>query len=126
MSSKSRILVVDDEPYISRVIARTLSDDYDVSTADSAGEALDLLRANTAFDLILCDLMMPGMSGMDLHAAVAAEWPDVARRMMFLTGGAFTPRARTFLTGMPDRKIDKPFTSASLREVVGNLLHHAS
>lgn len=126
MSSRSRILVVDDEPYISRVIARTLSDDYDVSTADSAGDALDLLRANTVFDLILCDLMMPGMSGMDLHEVVAAEWPDVASRMMFLTGGAFTPRARTFLTAMPDRKIDKPFTSASLREVVGNLLQQAS
>ncbi|GMV38683.1 MAG: hypothetical protein AMXMBFR64_03990 [Myxococcales bacterium] len=124
MGERARILVIDDEPFIGRVVARSLSGDHDVTVSSSGGEALSVLRTGQSFDLILCDLMMPGMTGMDLFEAIEAEWPAMVDRVVFLTGGAFTARARTFLSGRQGRLIDKPFTSDDLRGYVGSALCH--
>ena len=82
--------MVDDEPTINSAIARTLSPEHDVATVTRAGDALARLRSGERYDVIFCDLMMPQMTGMDLHRELAAELPDQAARMIFLTGGAFT------------------------------------
>jgi DNA-binding NtrC family response regulator len=70
------------------------------------------------FDIILCDLMMPGMTGMDLYAELDKAAPEVARRVVFMTGGAFTPRAVSFLQGVSNPKIGKPLNLEELRVLV--------
>jgi signal transduction histidine kinase len=118
----ARILVVDDEPLLCIVIDRILGTDHDVVTVTSAAQAAELLRRGHRFDVILSDLMMPEMTGMDLHAAVMGSAPDQASRMIFMTGGAFSPEAADFLRQAPNAVIEKPFKAAALREVVQSLM----
>jgi CheY-like chemotaxis protein len=115
--SGARVLVVDDEPPIGRVIARLLSGTHDVTTMTSARTALEAIRKGERFDAILCDLMMPEMSGMDLHGQLVEVASDQASRMIFMTGGAFTARSRAFLDKMP-RRIEKPFERAQLLAMI--------
>jgi CheY-like chemotaxis protein len=99
--------------------------EHDVQAVTSAREALDRLTKGEAYAAVLCDLIMPEMSGMDLFVELSARAPEVARRMGFLTGGAFTAAARTFLDSLPDRWIDKPFDAAALRKFVDMLVSPA-
>lgn len=118
LSRRARILVVDDEPMIINAIRRVLASDHDVETVTRASEALERIRAGESFDVILCDLMMPQMTGMDLHAALAHT--DLADRMIFLTGGAFTPAARHFLDRVPNQRVEKPFDGRHLRALIND------
>ncbi len=116
---RRRLLVVDDEAQLGEMIMRMLEDSCDVDVVTDARHALDKIGASDdAYDVILCDLMMPGMTGMDLHAAVLAQHPGVARRFVFMTGGAFTPRASEFLAQITNRRIEKPFDLGALRALV--------
>jgi CheY-like chemotaxis protein len=119
---RARILVIDDEPMLCTVIKTVLGIDHDVTTVTRAKEALGKTAGGERFDLILCDLMMPEMTGMDLHAMLAELAPDQAARMVFMTGGAFTESAQAFLARLPNESIEKPFKSAKLREVIARLL----
>ena len=121
-SRRGRILVVDDEPIMGRTLQRGLGADHDVRATTSALEAKALLDGGEPFDLIFCDLMMPHMTGMDLHAELSVSAPDHAERMIFLTGGAFTPRARQFLDAVPNLRVDKPFEIKNLRALVRDIL----
>ncbi|QRN95212.1 response regulator [Archangium violaceum] len=115
---RCRILVVDDEPMIGMAIRRTFQRDHEVVTLTSAREACERLTGGECFDLILCDVMMPEMSGVELHQELSRHSPELAERMVFMTGGAFTPKARTFLSQVKNRRIDKPFSSQDLRSLV--------
>ncbi|MEO8452928.1 MAG: ATP-binding protein, partial [Gemmatimonadota bacterium] len=119
---RGRILVVDDEELIVVSIRRTLSKNHDVVTVTTAEKALALCAGGEKFDLILCDLMMPEMTGMDLHRELTAAVPDQATRMLFLTGGAFTVAAREFLAEPPKEFLEKPFNPANLRAIVHRYL----
>ncbi len=119
---RGRVLVVDDEPLILRSVARLLRDQHDVETASNGREALLKLSQEGPFDLIVCDLMMPEMTGMELHRAVRTWAPDVADRFVFLTGGAYTDGAREFLAGVENPKLDKPIQPNLLRSVVTGVL----
>ncbi|HYO64716.1 MAG TPA: ATP-binding protein, partial [Archangium sp.] len=119
---RGRLLVVDDEPLVGVAIRRTLQREHEVVTLTSAREARERLLRGECFDVILCDLMMPEMSGMDLHGELAHHLPHVAGRMLFLSGGAFTPEARAFLSRLGDRYVEKPFSPEKLRERVQALL----
>jgi CheY-like chemotaxis protein len=119
---RGRILVIDDEPMLCIVIERVLSIDHDVTTVGSAQEALGRLGNGERFDVILCDLMMPAMTGMDLHDMLQDLVPDQAARMVFMTGGAFTENAQAFLARLPNESIGKPFKGAQLRDLVHRLL----
>jgi PAS domain S-box-containing protein len=119
---RGRILIVDDEPMVSQAIRRALQREHEVLTLTSACEAHSRLTAGEQFDLILCDLMMPEMSGMDLHAALERVSPGQAARMVFLTGGAFTPRAREFLGHLKNPMVEKPFVPKELQALVRSLL----
>ena len=112
------MLVGDDEPLIGSTVGRALGRGVDVVSVESAIDALALLRAGERFDLILSDLMMPGMTGMQLHAEVQRFSADLAGRMMFMTGGAFTPAARDFLDVVSNARLDKPFSIAGLRQAI--------
>jgi nitrogen-specific signal transduction histidine kinase len=119
---RGRVLVVDDEPAVGLTVRRLLASEHDVELRTRAEDALEAIRRGERFDAILCDLMMPGMKGWELHAALEQVAPDQARRMVVLTGGAFTEGAREFLERVPLPRIDKPFDLAILRERLGALL----
>jgi signal transduction histidine kinase len=119
---RGRVLVVDDEPLISKAVKRTLASDLDVTTFNRAEEALKEIENGQRFDVIICDLMMPHMTGMDLHAAVGHVDPEQAHRMIFLTGGAFSVRARAFLEEVSNRRIDKPFDPTALQTLIRELV----
>jgi PAS domain S-box-containing protein len=114
----ARVLVVDDESMIGRAIHRMLTPHYDVTVVTRARDALARIHGGARFDVILCDLLMPEMTGMDLHDELVLTVPDQAEAMVFVTGGAFTPRAREFLAEMASRCIEKPFDTAALRAIV--------
>ena len=111
---RARILVVDDERAMRTTLAALLSDRYDVLTADSGASAIGTLKNDAAFDAVLCDLMMPEVSGVDVYAWIQAEAPALAEKVVFMTGGAFTPRARDLLDRVPNRHVEKPFELGEL------------
>jgi len=113
--ARARVLVVDDEPLVATVLQRTLQADHDVVAVGSARAALDRLGRGERFDAVLCDLLMPGMSGMELHRTLVAAGDPHARRMLFLTGGAFTAPARAFLDATGADCLEKPFELDALR-----------
>ena len=94
---RGRILVVDDEPIVTRSVKRALDRAHDVVAMNSPRQALEAIVAGARFDLILCDLMMPEMTGMDLYAELQRVAPELVPRVVFLTGGAFTAAAAEFL-----------------------------
>jgi CheY-like chemotaxis protein len=106
--------VVDDEPAIGRALSRLLSDEHDVVAVLSGREALEVLRKDDRFDVILCDLMMPDTTGEQVHDALARDRPDLALRIVFATGGAFSGRMREFLERVPNARLEKPFDSERL------------
>ncbi|MBI2837317.1 MAG: response regulator [Acidobacteria bacterium] len=113
-----RILVIDDEPYIREALRLLLSDEHDVELAANSRDALLLLAIPNSFDVILCDLQMPDLSGMEIYEEVQHSRPGTERRFVFMTGGAFTDRARAFLKAVPNPRIDKPFQVAALRSLI--------
>jgi PAS domain S-box-containing protein len=124
LARRARILVVDDELAVATMLSRILGEDHDVETASSAEQALrqfDEFR----FDIVFCDLLMPGMTGMDLFAEVAKRHPGHERRIVFMTGGAFTPRAAQFLSRVANPRIEKPFDLQAVRSILRELLQHS-
>jgi two-component system cell cycle sensor histidine kinase/response regulator CckA len=119
---KSKVLIVDDEPLLLKLIYRTLSEDHEVVVKESSVEALQFIRANPSFDIILCDLMMPEMSGMELFDKVTENLPEMSERFAFMTGGAFTDTANQFIENMTNKKLDKPFTPSDLKVFVKQFL----
>jgi PAS domain S-box-containing protein len=117
VSPRASILVVDDEASIGQVLRFRLRE-HDVTAVTSARAALELLAAGTHYDVILSDLMMPEMSGMQLYAELQRAFPDLVDRVVFMTGGAFTATARAFLDRVPNQCLEKPFTAAALRAAI--------
>jgi CheY-like chemotaxis protein/two-component sensor histidine kinase len=118
-STGGSILVIDDEPRLLKSLEMLLaSHGFDVAVAGSGEDGLALALGPRMFDVILCDLMMPRVTGMDVHEEVLRERPEVARRMVFLTGGAFTPRASAFFDHIANAHIEKPFEMNQLLEAI--------
>jgi PAS domain S-box-containing protein len=113
-----RVLVVDDEPSLANAIGRMLEEVHDVDVVTSGEEALRRVEAGAEYDAILCDLMMPGVGGMDVYERLALGWPKMARRLVFMTGGAFSTRAQRFLGEVPNTCLDKPFTPERVIEAL--------
>ncbi|MFO0722373.1 MAG: PAS domain S-box protein [Myxococcota bacterium] len=120
-SSRLRILVVDDDRDIGTALGRLLAD-HDVVLRTSAKDALELLRQDAAFDVVLCDLMMPDMTGMELEAVLAREFPALGAATLYMTGGAFTDAAKAFVASHSGRLIAKPFDAEGLMNAIGALL----
>lgn len=118
---RGKVLIVDDEPRVATALRSMLEADHDTFIALTGAEALEVLERDAvrdSFDIILCDLHMPDMSGMDLHAHLASTRPAVAERIVFMTGGAFTERAREFLARTKNACIEKPLGLDALRSLV--------
>jgi CheY-like chemotaxis protein/two-component sensor histidine kinase len=118
VARRERILVIDDEPMIGVMIRRLLAAHADVLPLTNAREALRRIAANERFDAIVCDLMMPRMSGIEFYTELSTLSPDMARRTGFLTGGAVTPQARKFLLEHEDLMLEKPVELRKLRAFV--------
>jgi len=116
--ARGRILVIDDELSVVDSIKRVLGRDHDVTATVRAADALESLARGDDYDLILCDVMMPELGGLELYAQFAETRPDVLPRLVFMTGGAFTPRTRAFLESVPNARIAKPFEMSALRAFV--------
>ena len=115
---RTHVLIVDDEPAVAHALARALRRDHDVRVALSGEEALAILAEGVAFDTLLCDLMMPGLTGMDLYEDLVRRAPALARAMIFMTGGAYTREARAFVDAIPAPLLDKPLDLAALRALL--------
>jgi CheY-like chemotaxis protein len=111
-------LIVDDEPLLARSLSRLLGDEHDVVAVSSGVAALQLLRAGERFDVLLCDLRMPGMSGIELYERVGQSMPEVTERMVFFTGAAFSSDVHTFLRSVRNEHLEKPFDPPALRALV--------
>ena len=90
---------------------------HDVEVVTSGDEAVERIRTQV-YDLVLCDVMMPEISGMDVFAHIARTRPTMGKRFVFMTGGAFTPKAREFLESIANEHIEKPFSIRDLRNLV--------
>ncbi|MFB3852601.1 MAG: ATP-binding protein [Vicinamibacterales bacterium] len=119
---RGRVLVIDDEEAIRAIVTRMLRRDHEVVAAASGEEARAILSRDSSFDVIFCDMMMPRVSGMELHAWLAENDPESAGRVVFMTGGAFTPRAAEYLSKTGNLRLEKPFDALSFRKLVGELI----
>jgi len=113
-----RVLIVDDEVAIVRLLSESLESRASVTGETIPGRALDLILADPGFDAIVCDVMMPGMTGIDLHERVAQDRPDLASRFVFICGGAYTARARDHLERVSNPRLQKPFRMAQLIDAI--------
>jgi signal transduction histidine kinase len=119
-----RTLIVDDEPIVCFSLERLLSKDAEVVAVTSAQNALSCIEAGDRFDIILCDLMLPDMDAQSLHEKLTLIDPTQADRMVFVTGGVFTARARDFLASVPNPRLGKPFDIDTLLALVRERAAH--
>jgi CheY-like chemotaxis protein len=120
---QTTILVVDDEPMLLHIFTRVLETEHEVLVAGTGRQALEMLALRAGeVDVIICDLLMPGMSGMDLYDEVGKLYPDLQPRMVFMSGGASTVRAQSFLDKTPNRTIAKPITLNALELTVAEVI----
>ena len=123
---RGRVLLVDDEPFIGSSLRRLLGADNDVVAVSSGHDALGRIAAGERFDVILCDLRMPAMSGMELYDRLHAMAPEMADRMVFFTGAAFTDDIQAFFSRVRNELLEKPFDPSALKALVRRLVDGGS
>ena len=112
------ILILDDEEMLLDLLTMMLRP-HTSTVCSSLLEAKALIEPNPyAFDVMLCDIMMPELNGMDLLQRVRAEAPELESRFVFMTGGAFSSSARRFLDEITNPVLEKPFDLRALDAVV--------
>jgi DNA-binding response OmpR family regulator len=119
---RAKILVVDDERSVGaliRVILTRLG--HEVQECYSPQEALDKLVDNT-YDIVILDIRMPGMSGIELLDVIKGRWPKMVSRVLFITGDTSDLSTRTYLNAHNIPYISKPFERHELEEKVNALL----
>jgi PAS domain S-box-containing protein len=114
----ARILVVDDESAIAVALKKILELDHDVTAVTTGDQALRLLLDGSHFDVILCDVLMPGTSGIDVFRQLESKRPEVAGRMVFMTGASSMPRVAEFFRSIGNHRIDKPVDIPRLRRII--------
>ncbi|MGC4094487.1 MAG: ATP-binding protein [Polyangiaceae bacterium] len=121
----ARVLVVDDERPLARTLKRLLSA-HEVVLAYDGSHAYDILQGDEHFDVILCDLMMPGMSGADLYRRVSELRPELEPRFIFMTGGSMSEHSDAFVETVRSRMLTKPFDPERMLECVEEAARRAS
>jgi PAS domain S-box-containing protein len=109
-----RVLVVDDEPNMLDAIYRSIRRHHTVTIEPNATEALARIRSGETFDIIVCDLMMPVMSGWEFQEDLSGEDPKLAKRIVFISGGAIGTEASRFIESSPCTLVTKPFLADDL------------
>lgn len=113
-----RVLVIDDETLLGEALRRSLGRDNQIVCVTEASEALARLQSGERYDVVLCDLMMPGMDGIEFHRRLSQDLPDEAARVVFITGGAITARVEAFFNRVPNLLLEKPVDIDGLRALV--------
>jgi PAS domain S-box-containing protein len=116
--SAGRVLVIDDEPMVVAFSRRCLDGEHEVVGVTDANLALERLAAGETFDVIVCDIMMPKLSGIDFFRQLEQKHPELTDRVVFMTGGTFTHRAQAFLDEVPNARLEKPFEPPQLRALI--------
>jgi two-component system NtrC family sensor kinase len=115
-----RVLIIDDEEMVIRSFARILREHH-VTALLSAADALSRAAAGETWDVILCDLQMPHMDGAQFCKFLERIRPDLARRLVFITGGAFTDRVQSFIQRTARPIVLKPVEPDALRALVSRV-----
>ena len=115
---RARVLVIDDELPVGRALARILGPGHEVTLHTSSTQARDELLAGADYDIIFCDVMMPDLDGVSLHEELQKTRPEIAERMVFVTGGAFSAKARDFLENTKNRCLQKPYDVKEVRAAI--------
>ena len=121
---RGQILIVDDEVSVSRTLRALLQNEHDVVLTSDGAQALTAIAEgpSAGFDVIMCDLMMPGMSGMELYERIRQDHPGLESRIVFMTGGVSMDRAREFLATTINLTFEKPFDFERLRRTLRRLV----
>jgi len=113
----ARVLVIDDDDTLANLIERMLTGNH-VTIVRTAQEAIDILQQGERYDVILCDVMLPGMTGMELYRELSRERPDQLERIVFMTGGVFSDSIKAFLEAVGNERLQKPFPPEKVRALV--------
>ena len=114
--TRSRVFILDDERLVTRSVRRLLMTDHEVVTANDPLTALEMLANDDAFDVLIVDLRMPHLSGVEFHAALVEKHPACAERLLFMSGGADEELVGP--AGLPRPCLVKPVRPERLREAV--------
>ncbi len=114
----ARVLLVEDEVVVAESLRLILSSEFEVSVTTQPLDALALITAGQTFDVILCDVMMPGMNGVELRQRIEQVAPDQAARMVFITGGLPLPHIRELVESVPNTCLEKPLDFDGLKELI--------
>jgi nitrogen-specific signal transduction histidine kinase/CheY-like chemotaxis protein len=118
---RPRVLLIEDEPGIRRALTRVLRANTDVITAKRGDEAIQKLTKGLEVEVIVCDLLLPGATGMDVHAYIERHRPELLRRLLFVTGGATSPKTRDFAHKHRDALLLKPIDARRLQLVIDSV-----
>ncbi len=116
-----RVLVIDDDELVLRGLQRMLSSPYNVDSAASGNEALEKIR-NTHYDVIVCDIMMPGLSGVGVYERLKSIQPDAQKRIIFISAGTFTEQSQDFANATSQPVLAKPISRQALVDALEELL----
>ena len=114
----ARVLVIDDEFLVAESLRRVLADEFEVTIAVETASALARLSSGEWYDVVLCDIMMPGMNGIALLEHVKRTAPELAMRFIFVTGGIVLPHVQTMLKNVSNLVLAKPLDLPALRELI--------
>ncbi|MBX2839058.1 MAG: PAS-domain containing protein [Gammaproteobacteria bacterium] len=115
----NRALVIEDEPEVAHVIGRLLKKfDIESSVAENAEAGLKILESDALFDLILCDLRMPGLGGRGFSERLHEQWPELSARFVFITGDAISEDADLIRQAAKYPILEKPVSPDELRSVI--------
>jgi CheY-like chemotaxis protein len=118
--------VVDDEPVMGSLLRRIFGAAHEVTVVEHGRDALSIMDGGADFDVVLCDVVMPGLSGPQVYEAVRKRHPRLVDRFVFVTGGALHEKSRAFLDSIKNPVLYKPFELAALRELVRRFVSRAS
>lgn len=116
--TKARLLIVDDDPLLVQVLEQGLHKEYEIVTTTDSREALRHILDQPSFDIILCDMMMPEMTGSMLYLKTQEARPGIEKRFIIMTGGASSRECQEFMNRPEIRRIDKPFTVRNIQELL--------
>jgi CheY-like chemotaxis protein len=121
-AARLRVLIIDDEPAVVRLLTIVLGQDYDVIGLTDARAALRRLVEGDAFDVVLTDVNMPELSGIELAMRMREHRPELGARIVFMTGGIFDTEVRRALSGGPNPLLEKPFDIRTFDDAVGRIV----
>jgi len=113
-----RVLVIDDEPLVAKSLRIALRDEFEISGTTDPALALELLTSGDSYDVIMCDVAMPNFDGVEFYARLHELRPELAERIIFITGGVMVPTVQAMLDGLPNIVLTKPFDFPELRELL--------